>query len=175
MSSEHDPTSQENNDDEQGDQKFNAAYQAKLAVHERDRYTCISCRENFEDDSHLDVDHIVPEGKGGPNTIRNKATECRRCHEAKHGEREHAPTVRFVSTGDMIQKDFRWFRHFWREQFPALSEVALSHRIKPKIDLADDTPYRAWHIPIGDLRRLDEVLANMDDLKYAPMGVHHYM
>jgi len=162
-------------DENAPDKQYSSTYQAKLAVHERDRYTCICCREKFDDISHLDVDHVIPVGKGGPNTIRNKATECRRCHEAKHGERDHAPTVRFMSTGDMIQKDFRLFRHLWNCQFPALSELALDHRIEPVFGLANSAPYQAWHIPLGELRRLDEVLAERDDIQYSPLGAHHYM
>lgn len=151
------------------------AYQAKLAVHARDRYTCIGCRESFDDPSKLDVDHIISRGQGGSNAIRNKASECRRCHEAKHGERDHAPTIRCVSTGDMINKDFVWFKHFWKRQLPALFELALDYRVKPYCGLAESKSYTAWHIPLGDLRRLDDVLVNMDDLKYVPMGVAHYI
>jgi hypothetical protein len=158
----------------EGDEE-SSAYRTKIAVHERDQYTCICCRESFDDISHLDVDHVISVGKGGPNTIRNKATECRRCHEAKHGERDHAPTVRFMSTGDMIQKDFRWFRHLWKQQLPALSELALNHRIEPVFNIADDRTYQAWHIPLGELRRLDEVLADMDEVSYASLFAHNYM
>lgn len=154
---------------------YSATHQAKLAIHERDRHMCICCRETFEDASDLDVDHIVPRGRGGANTFRNKGSECRRCHEAKHDERDHAPTIRFVSTEDMDQADFIWFRHFWTDVLPALTEVAVGQRIIPVFDIADSAEYRAWHIPLGDVRRLDEVLAGMDDLNYASMGAHHYM
>ncbi len=154
-------------DDEPSESKYSTTYQSKLAVHERDRYRCIGCRESFEDISDLDVDHIIARGIGGANTIRNKATECRRCHEAKHGEREHAPTVRFMSTGNMIDKDFRWFRHLWGQLFPAVSELALNYRIEPKFNIAGA---RAWHIPLGDLRRLDEVLTEMDGIEYDALG-----
>jgi hypothetical protein len=162
-------------DNEPSEKKYSNTYQAKIAVHERDQYTCIGCRESFEDDSHLDVDHVIPIGKGGPNTIRNKATECRRCHEAKHEERDHAPTVRFTSTGDMIDKDFAWFRHLWKQQFPAVTEVALDRKIEPVFNIAENRPYQAWHISLGDLRRLDEVLAKMDGIDYIPLGAAHYM
>jgi len=162
-------------DNDAVDQKYSSTHQAKLAVHERDRYTCIGCRESFEDISHLDVDHVIPRGQGGSNAIRNKASECRRCHEAKHGERDHAPTVRFTSTGDMIEQDFYWFRHLWKHQFPALTELAVDYRIEPVFNIADSAAYQAWHVPLGDLRRLDEVLADMDDLRYVPLGAAHYM
>lgn len=161
--------------EEPSEQAYSTTYQAKIAVHERDQYTCIGCREQFDDISHLDVDHVIPAGKGGPNTIRNKATECRRCHEAKHDERDHAPTIRLVSTGDMIDKDFYWFRHLWKQQFPALSEAVLDYPIEPKFNLGGTSAYEAWHIPLGDLRRLDEVLANMDGLNYTPLRAENYM
>lgn len=160
---------------ERSERTYRANYQEKLAVHERDRYRCIGCRERFQEPSDVDVDHVIPVGKGGANTVRNKATECRRCHEAKHGERDHAPTVRFMSTGDMIDKDFRWFRHWWKQQLPALSEVALNHRIQPVFNIADSTPYQAWHISLGDLRRLDELLSKRDDIEYASLRAADYM
>jgi hypothetical protein len=74
----------------------------------------------------------------------------------------------------MKDKDFRWFRQLWKQQFPALTETILNEPIEPKFNLSD-APYRAWHIPLGDLRRLDEVLAKRDDLEYAPLGAHNYM
>jgi len=52
------------------------AYQAKLAVHARDGYTCIGCRESFDDPSKLDVDAIISWGQGGSNAIPNGGSEC---------------------------------------------------------------------------------------------------
>ena len=157
------------------DNSQQSAYRSKLAVHKRDRKRCTCCGESFEVVSDLDADHIVPQGRGGPNTLRNKTSLCRRCHEAKHGERDHAPTIRCLSTGDMTQKDFNWFVHFWNHSLPALTELALEHRVKPLHDLADEKQYKAWHIPIGELRRLDEALADRDDIWYLPRKAHHYM
>lgn len=177
------PTEEKSADEQEPDgssesrlgRKYSTTYQTKVAVHERDRRTCICCRESFKDISELDVDHILAEGKGGPNTVRNKGSLCRRCHEAKHGERDHAPTIRCMSTGDMCEKDFRLYRHFWNQQLPAMSEIVLDHRVKPKFDLADEAPYRAWHVPVGEVRRLDEVLADIDEVTYAPLRAEHYM
>lgn len=155
-------------------ERYSSTYQTKLAVHERDQCTCIGCKESFDEISSLDVDHVIPRGQGGSDTIRNKASECRRCHEAKHGERDHAPTVRFRSTKDMIKKDFRWYNHLWKHQFPVLTELA-GHRIDLLFDIAEGADYDAWHVPLGDLRRLDEILADMDDLTYVPMGSAPHM
>lgn len=156
-------------------QEYSSDYQAKLMVHERDRNQCLNCREVFEDTSHLDVDHNVARGKGGSNAVSNKATLCRRCHEAKHDQREHAPTVRFQSTGNMPENDFRWFRHLSSEQFPAFTEIVVSDQVVPKFNLAEHSAYEAWHIPLGDLRRLDKALTERDDITYASMKAHHYM
>lgn len=141
-------------------------YQSKLAVHERDRYRCVSCGEKFTDDSELDVHHAVPRGQGGPNRLSNLVSGCRRCHEAAHGERDHAPTIRSLSTGDMIKKDFEWFPHFWNNQLPTLSTLAVDYRIEPMFNIAESKSHRAWHIPIGDLRHLDRVLSEMNGVRY---------
>lgn len=106
--------------------------------------------------------------------MSNLVTLCRRCHEAKHGERSHSPTIRFTSTGDMPENDFIWYRHFWNEIFPSLVATAVGVRIEPKFDISD-APYRAWHLPRGDIVRIDESLAKNDENDHAPMSVHHYM
>lgn len=151
------------------------AYQQKLAIHKRDQYLCTSCRESTDDPNELDVDHVVPRGKGGSNVPQNKTSLCRRCHEAKHDERDHAPTVRFISTGDMQQKDFIWFRHLWNDLFPALTEAAIGHRIEPKFNLASSASYDAWHLPLGDLRKADDMLADRDDIRYHSLRANHWM
>jgi len=69
----------------------------------------------------------------------------------------------------MIDKDFIWFRHLWKHQFPVLTELATSHRIEPVFNIAEEADYQAWHVPLGDLRRLDEKLSSMD-VTYVPMG-----
>ena len=51
----------------------------------------------------------------------------------------------------------------------------VDYRIEPVFNIADSAAYQAWHVPLGDLRRLDEVLADMDDLRYVPLGAAHYM
>lgn len=151
------------------EQAYSRTHQTKLAVHERDMYRCACCWEVFENPNRLDVDHIVPRGRGGGDTMSQKISLCRRCHEAKDGRRDHAPTVRFVSTSDMVDKDFSWFCHLWTKQLPALTE-AVGHRTTPKFDLTEGG--EAWHIPLGDLRRLDRALAECDSIRYQQKGTH---
>lgn len=151
------------------------AYQMKLAVHERDQYRCLNCRETFDDPSELHMHHIVPRGNAGSTTHTNAASLCDRCHKPIHEGEGFAPTIRWQSTGDMEQKDFIWFRHFWKEMLPALSEAAVADsRIEPYFD-DPNRPYKAWHIPLGDVRRLDEILTGRSDVKYSSMQVCSYM
>jgi hypothetical protein len=153
----------------------NSAYRQKLTVHRRDRNTCINCRERFDDQSHLDADHVVARGDGGARTVRNQATMCRRCHDAKHGDREHAPTIRWRSTGDMPEKDYEWYKRFWSDLLPAVTEAAVGYRIKPVTNLSSETEYVGQHIPVGDVTRLCQLLADCNDVRFAGYSADRYM
>lgn len=48
-------------------------------VWERDNFTCRRCGVRRD----LSVDHIVPESKGGPTTLSNLQTLCRKCNSSK--------------------------------------------------------------------------------------------
>jgi hypothetical protein len=159
--------STENN--EPADRKYSSTHKEKIAVHERDHQMCLSCQESFQTAEELDVHHIVPRGVAGPDTLKNKASLCRRCHEAVHGERDHCPTVRFMSTGDMVDKDFLWFKHLWKHQFPAVFEAATGRRIEPMFNHAESASYEAWHIPLGELRQVAKILTDMDVRYTSPM------
>lgn len=135
----------------------------KLAIHERDRHRCTNCLEYFEDPHELDVDHAVPRGKGGSNIYRNKISQCRRCHDAKEENRDHAPTIRVKSTGDMPEEDYKWCNHFFKYQIPALAELAVGHNLQVRKGLADHDAYYAFHFPIGGARRIDCLLKKEHD------------
>jgi len=153
----------------------NRAYEMKLSIHKRDELTCLNCGESFEDANNLHAHHIVPRGDGGSTNHRNLASLCKRCHEAIHEGDGFAPTIRCQSTGDMVQKDFIWFRHFWKEMLPALSQAAGKRTPIQTYFNDPDRPYQAWHVPLGDLRTLDDLLADAPEIEYSPMGVCHYM
>jgi len=175
MSIEHPMQSNGKDEADEQDEQMSSTYQTKLQVHERDRYKCLCCGEVFDGKpSKLDADHIVPKGAGGSNLHTNIGSLCRKCHEAKHGEREIAPTIRFMSTGDMSDKEFRWFRHFWDEIFPALTQIAVNHRIEPLVDIDDSTPWQGRHIPMGFVRFCDRTFADRDDINYASREAHNY-
>lgn len=159
------------NDHTAADDAENSIYQTKLAVHERDRYACTACGSTFDDPEQLDLDHIVPRGSGGSNRISNLHSLCRPCHRAKHEEDVIAPTIRFMSTGDMGEVEFAWFKHFVKEQIPALTRVVVEPEADTLFNLKNDD---AWHIPIGDIRRIDQHLSNMDS-QYPSLRAHKFM
>ena len=140
----------------------------KEAVHERDRHLCGNCGRSYSTEE-LDVDHTVPRGNGGSDRFSNLGSLCRRCHDAKHGN-GLAPTVRFASTGDMTDAEFQWFKHFVKEMLPALARQ-VGVRLQSKYNLAGE---QAWHLPEGDLRRLDKQLAESDG-RYRSRQAYTYM
>lgn len=176
MSTENPTQSDQKKSSQKRDEVRSSTYRTKLEAHQRDGYKCLNCRESFDEEaSHLDADHIVPQGAGGSSLHTNIGSLCRKCHEAKHGEREVAPTIRFISTGDMSDAEFRWFRHFWDEIFPVLTEAAIGQRVEPLTDIDDRTPWQARHIPMGDVRFFETRLADHPDVEYAAQEIHHYM
>lgn len=141
----------------------------KQITHERDRYRCLNCRATEEVVREFHMDHITPRGWGGSERLPNKATLCDRCHRAKHGECI-APTVRLMSTGTMTDTEFAWFKHLMRVMLPALARQA-NVKMRPKFDLAGEDE---WAIPLGDIRALDDELAERDD-NYASLKTHEFM
>ena len=51
-------------------------------VFERDNYQCQSCGKTNEQ-TELNIDHIIPLAKGGSNDISNLQTLCRSCNQKK--------------------------------------------------------------------------------------------
>ncbi|HET7345600.1 MAG TPA: HNH endonuclease [Nitrososphaeraceae archaeon] len=50
----------------------------RYQVLKRDNYTCQYCKKHFET---LDVHHIIPYRKGGPDTLDNLVSLCPTCHK----------------------------------------------------------------------------------------------
>jgi hypothetical protein len=152
-------------------------YRVKLEAHYRDGLTCLNCLRKFTEDEvdQLDADHIVPEGVGGGTHHRQIASLCRECHDAKHKEDEIAPTIRWMSTGDMNDTEWARYRHFWDEMFPALVEAATGLQIQVLRDIDDTTPWQARHLPLGYHRLIEDILTDRDEIDFAPLGAHHYM
>lgn len=54
----------------------------RLAVYERDSFTCVSC-ERSGTDVTLSLDHIVPHSRGGGDGLDNLQTMCQSCNSSK--------------------------------------------------------------------------------------------
>ena len=54
--------------------------QLRAYIRHRDGYRCAYCNEPKE---RLELDHIVPESKGGPTRVGNLVLACRRCNQRK--------------------------------------------------------------------------------------------
>ena len=52
----------------------------RLAVFDRDKYTCVYCGAT---DEYLECDHVVPRSRGGKDTIENLVTACVGCNRRK--------------------------------------------------------------------------------------------
>lgn len=63
----------------------------RLAVYERDNYTCVYCDRNLYDDfksktGKIAIDHFVPYMGRGEDEIENLFTVCKRCNSAKYSK-----------------------------------------------------------------------------------------
>jgi len=52
-------------------------------VFQRDDWKCVSCGRSSHDDVILNMDHILPRSKGGPDRIDNLQTLCWECNIGK--------------------------------------------------------------------------------------------
>lgn len=50
-------------------------------VYRRDGYRCALC----DSTRYIQIHHVIPRGKGGPNTEHNLVTLCSDCHALAHG------------------------------------------------------------------------------------------
>ncbi len=56
--------------------------EVKHYVFQRDNYQCRSCGK-MQQETALELDHIIPIALGGSNDISNLQTLCRRCNQRK--------------------------------------------------------------------------------------------
>ena len=59
-------------------------YNVKLAILNRDNYTCQICGATVKDGAKLEIDHIIPYSKGGTNDENNLQVLCQQCNREKH-------------------------------------------------------------------------------------------
>lgn len=140
----------------------------RKAVFDRDRNRCSNCLQTVDNGSTLDPDHNVPRGAGGSHRLSNLTSLCRRCHDAKHGDGV-APTIQWTSTGGMTPTEFCLYKHFSKEMIPAMARQVNIYT-DACFALGDD---EAWHLPLGDVRRLDQQLTEYDQ-EYTSLQAHEY-
>lgn len=59
----------------------NITKEVRKKVYRRDGWRCALC----DSTRYIQIHHIVPRGKGGPNTVMNLITLCSDCHGLAHG------------------------------------------------------------------------------------------
>ncbi|QLD90083.1 HNH endonuclease [Natronomonas salina] len=130
---------------------------------------CSCCGRHGSQVRKIDSDHQVPRGVGGANHPGNRGPLCRKCHSAKHGD-GLAPTIRWLSTGDMDEYEFLLYKQFMNEMIPAVAQV-IDVEMDVRYSLGDND--NAWHIPVGDIRWLDERLTELD-VEYQSIRASEY-
>ena len=55
----------------------------KEVVTIRDGFKCVYCSKEFEDHTEIEVDHLIPKSKGGPDSWDNLVASCNICNREK--------------------------------------------------------------------------------------------
>jgi hypothetical protein len=71
----------------------------------------------------------------------------------------------------MDQREFSYFKHFFKHQLPALTGLICEPGVDPLFNIAEQ---KHWHIPIGDVRRLDSTLRD-ENVTYQSLKAADYM
>jgi HNH endonuclease len=90
-----------------------AVYVSRLEVASRARYCCEDCGyPEAASSTPMEIDHIIPEAKGGPTPLDNLALCCRSCNLHKHVKTEAVDPV----TGEIVvlfnPRAQAWPEHF---------------------------------------------------------------
>jgi hypothetical protein len=87
------------------------AYRSEVA--RRARYRCEYCRyPEAASSTPLELDHIVPEAKGGSTTLDNLALCCRACNLHKHVKTEAVDPVSDETVPLFNPRTQQWPEHF---------------------------------------------------------------
>ena len=66
----------------------------RYAILARDSFRCVYCGRNPKDDNiKLDIDHILPQSKGGLTTYENLVACCQECNQGKHNHYQLSPST----------------------------------------------------------------------------------
>jgi hypothetical protein len=85
----------------------------RAEVAHRARYHCEYCGyPEAASSTPLEVDHIIPEARGGPTTFNNLALCCRRCNLHKHVKTEAIDPHTGVTVRLFHPRTQQWSEHF---------------------------------------------------------------
>lgn len=62
-------------------------------IHQRDGYRCVYCGEEGE----LQLDHVIPYSRGGPDTYENLVSACRTCNRTKGARTPQEARMEFIA------------------------------------------------------------------------------
>lgn len=68
-------------------------------------YRCVQCKKLFRK-SEIDIDHIIPQSKGGPDAIWNLQAMCKHCNRSKQADMSGSGSDLAVNIGKNIIKGF---------------------------------------------------------------------
>ena|SRR5712691_8968524 len=85
----------------------------RVEVGHRAGYHCEYCGyPEAASSTPLEMDHIVPESRGGPSTLDNLALCCRACNLYKHSKTEAVDPVTEVTVSLFHPRQQQWPEHF---------------------------------------------------------------
>jgi ATP-dependent DNA helicase RecQ len=127
----------------------------KTIVKIRDGFKCVSCQASID----IEVHHIIPRNRGGPDKINNLITLCRKCHAQQHPYLSHL----FIGSLPAERTDYLGrFKHF----------------LKKKLHLIDTyekyinffTQGKSTHLREGQKEVIDAIIKGKNILAIRPTG-----
>jgi len=55
----------------------------RLAIYMRDNFSCLWCGKSHDNGALLQIDHLIPQSKGGDNEPNNLLTACKPCNDRR--------------------------------------------------------------------------------------------
>ncbi|MEN8661457.1 MAG: HNH endonuclease [Lentimonas sp.] len=68
---------------------------SRETLFKRDHYRCQYCGNNYED-SHLNMDHVIPKDRGGRTSWENIVTSCIKCNTHKANRLPHQANMHLI-------------------------------------------------------------------------------
>lgn len=82
------------------------AYWTREGVLERDNYTCAYCGDYFVDRLKINVDHIIPQSQGGPNTWLNTICACVPCNSKKRDRTPEEASMPLLYDPTVVMRNY---------------------------------------------------------------------